>query len=280
VEIFIMKNWKNKRVYITGGSSGIGLSAGRLLAEKGADILIFARGMDQLEQAVAEIRSHSISGEQRIVCMQLDVSDHQPVQYVMDRAVAEFGCPNLLINSAGRARPDYFNQIPCEQMDETMRINFYGVWNSVSALLPHMKQKGGHIVNVSSIAGFLGVFGYTDYSASKFAVIGFSEALRSEVRQYNIQVSVLCPPDTNTPGLEFENRTKPEETKVISENAKLMQPEAVAKALLKGIERNRFMIIPGLDGKLTWILKRAFPGLVDAVMVAKIKKVQDRKLQS
>ncbi len=273
-----MKNWKDKTVYITGGSSGIGLSAGRLLSEKGAHILIFARAMSQLEQAVDEIRNHSASRNQRIACMQLDVSNHSAVQDVMARAVNEFGCPDLLINSAGRARPGYFHEISYEQMDETMRINFYGVWNPISALLPHMKQKGGHIVNVSSIAGFLGVFGYTDYSASKFAVIGFSEALKSEVRPYNIQVSVLCPPDTSTPGLEIENRTKPEETREISANAKLMNPDEVAKALLKGIEGRRFMIIPGFDGKLTWIMKRILPGLVDAVMNAKIKKVQNRKV--
>ncbi len=273
-----MKNWKDKTVYITGGSSGIGLSAGRLLAEKGANILIFARGMNQLEQAVDEIRSHSASGNQRIACLQLDVSDHPAVQDVMARAVNEFGCPDLLINSAGRARPGYFHEISYEQMDETMRINFYGVWNPISALLPHMKQKGGYIVNVSSIAGFLGVFGYTDYSASKFAMIGFSEALRSEVKPFNIQVSVLCPPDTSTPGFEIENRTKPEETKAISANARLMHPDAVAKALVKGIEGRRFMILPGLDGKLTWILKRLLPGLVDAVMDAKIKKIQNQKL--
>lgn len=157
-----MKNWKDKTVYITGGSSGIGLSAGILLAEKGASILIFARGLNQLEQAVDEIRNHSVSGSQRIACIQLDVSNHRAVQDVMARAVNEFGCPDLLINSAGRARPGYFHEISYEQMDETMRINFYGVWNPISALLPHMKQKGGHIVNVSSIAGFLGVFGYTD----------------------------------------------------------------------------------------------------------------------
>jgi short-subunit dehydrogenase len=183
----------------------------------------------------------------------------------------------VLINSAGRARPDYFDRIPCEQMDATMRVNFYGVWHSVSALLPHMKQKGGHIANVSSIAGFLGVFGYTDYCASKFAVMGFSEALRSEVKPYDIRVSVLCPPDTDTPGLAAEEGTKPEETRMIAANAKVLQPEAVAKALIKGIERGRFMIIPGLDGKFTWLIKRLFPRLVDAVMDMKIRKAQKRQ---
>ena len=269
-----MRFWKDKVVYITGGSSGIGLATACLLANKGADILIFARGREQLETAVGQIRNNAASGQRRVEFRQLDVADNQSVLQVMADAVSEFGCPDVLINAAGRALPDHFAAIPFKQMAETMQINFYGVWNPVAALLPHMKQKGGHIVNVSSIAGFLGVFGYTDYCASKFAIIGFSEALRSEVKPYNIKVSVLCPPDTDTPGLAAEDQTKPDETRAIAASAKVMQPDAVGKSLIKGIERGRFMIIPGMDGKLTWIAKRLFPRLVDMVMDAQIKKVR------
>ena len=78
-------------------------------------------------------------------------------------------------------------RIPYAQLDETMKINFYGIWNTISILAPYMKELGGYIVNVSSIAGFIGVFGFTDYSASKFAIIGFSEALQSELRPHGIQ---------------------------------------------------------------------------------------------
>ena len=123
----------------------------------------------------------------------------------------------------------------------------------------------------------MGVFGYTAYNASKFGVIGFSEALRGELKPFGIRVSVLCPPDTDTPGLHEENRTKPEETRQISAGARLMQPEQVAQALLQGLRKNRFMIIPGFDGKFTYYAKRLLPGLVSMVMDWDVRKVQKAK---
>jgi short-subunit dehydrogenase len=272
-----MKNFSKKRVFITGGSSGIGLSTANLLARKGAHIIIFARGKERLEAAKNEITGNAISKDQQFSFMQLDVSNHKNVETVMSNAIKVFGEPDVLINCAGRAYPDYFETIPFEQFDETMKINLYSIWNTVSVLLPYMREKGGHIANVSSIAGFIGVFGFTDYCASKFAIIGFSEALKSELKPYGITVSVLCPPDTATPGFEVENKTKPEETKAISANARLMHPDKVAEAFINGIIKGKFLIIPGLDGKLTHIAKRLFPSLVDSIMDRTIKKVGKRK---
>lgn len=272
-----MKDFRNKVVYVTGGSSGIGLSGARRLATSGANIILFARRRERLEQAVEEISLDRRSDEQRFSCMQLDVSKDREVKEVMSRAVKEFGVPDVLINCAGRAYPRNFEDIAYEQLDETMKINFYGIWNAVSALVPHMKEKGGAIVNVSSMAGFIGVFGYTDYAASKFAIIGFSEALRSELKRYNIQVSVLCPPDTETPGFEVENRTKPEETQAVSAAAKLMQPDEVARAMIRGMRRGQFMIHCNFEGKAIFMAKRMVPSLVEWIMDRDVKKVQAKK---
>jgi len=271
-----MKDFKNKSVFITGGSSGIGLSTANLLAQKGAHIMIFARGEDGLEKAKNEIASNGVSNDQQFSWMQLDVSNHKDVESVMVKAVNQFGSPDVLINCAGRAYPHYFDEITFEQFDETMKVNLYGIWNSVAVLLPYMKKNGGHIANVSSMAGFIGVFGYTDYCASKFAIVGFSEALKSELKKYGITVSVLCPPDTSTPGFEIENKTKPEETKAISASAKLMHPDDVAEMFVKGMIKGKFLIIPGFDGKLTYIVKRLFPGLVDYIMDRAIIKIQEK----
>ncbi len=271
-----MKNFMDKNVYITGGSSGIGLSTANLLAASGANVLIFARTKERLEAAVGGIERHRASTTQRISSMQLDVSDNKKVRAVMAEAVKQFGPPDLLINCAGRAYPHYFEDISYEQFDETMKTNLYGIWNTTAALVPVMKQRGGHIVNVSSMAGFVGVFGYTDYSASKFGIIGFSEALRSELRGHGIAVSVLCPPDTDTPGFATENTTKPEETREISKSAKILPADEVARQLIKGIKKDSFIIIPGFDGKLTWRIKRLFPWLVDFVMNSQIRKVQKK----
>jgi len=207
----------------------------------------------------------------------MDVSIREEVRRVMAEAVAQFGPPDVLINSAGRARPGRFEDIDFEQFEETIEINLQGVWNTVSVLAPHLRGKGGYIVNISSVAGFVGIFGYTDYCASKFAVIGFSEALRSELKPQGIAVSVLCPPDTDTPGLQQENLTKPEETRAISAKAKVMRPEQVARALVKGMAREKFIIIPGFDGKLTALVKRLCPGLIGYLMDREIEKVQSSR---
>jgi len=272
-----MRDFDNKRVFITGGSSGIGLSTAKLLARKGSHVIIFARGKERLESAKNEITGNAVSKDQQFSGMQLDVSNHKDVQKVMLNAVKVFGEPDALINCAGRAYPGRFEMISFKQFDETMKTNLYSIWNTVSVLLPHMKKKGSHIANVSSIAGFIGVFGFTDYCASKFAIIGFTEALKSELKPYGLTVSVLCPPDTATPGFEVENRTKPEETKAISANARLMHPDKVAEAFINGIIKGKFLIIPGLDGKFTHIAKRLFPGLVDYIMDRTIKKVGKKK---
>jgi NAD(P)-dependent dehydrogenase (short-subunit alcohol dehydrogenase family) len=272
-----MKTFEGKSVYVTGGSSGIGLSTAKLLAGSGADVVIFARTEERLEQALKEIKGQGRSDGQRFSSMQLDVSEHQEVNRVMSLAVESFGIPDLLINAAGKAHPRHFEDIPYEQFDEIMKTNFYGVWNTVKALVPHMKKRGGHIVNIASMAGFIGVFGFSDYAASKFAMMGFSETIRSELKRYGIRVSVLCPPDTDTPGFELENRTKPEETKAISGTVKLMDPDDVARALIRGVRKGRFMIFANAEGRLVYLLKRLAPSLLDWVIERDVKKVQAGK---
>lgn len=268
-----MRSYRNKVVYITGGSSGIGLEAARHFSSLGASVAVFARDRNRLDAALPEIERPGISAEQKFVALALDVADRKAVNAVTNDAVARIGAPDVLINSAGAVVTDYFENISGERCDEVMRVNFTGTWNTVAALLPHMKARGGNIVNVSSVAGFVGVFGYTAYGASKFAVIGFSEALRSELRRFDITVSVLCPPDTDTPQLVEDNRTKPPETKAVSGNAKCMQPYEVARVMIRGMEKGRFMIAPG-SGRMVYHLKRLLPGLVESTMAGDIRKAQ------
>jgi len=271
-----MKDFKNKLVYITGGSSGIGLATAKLMAVEGASVIIFSRRQAILDEALKQIRSCSVNPGQKFSGRSMDVSKRDSVETVFSSALTEFGVPDVLINCAGRAYPRYFEDITYQQFDDTLKTNLYGIWNVCSVLVPHMKVKGGVIINVSSMVGFLGVFGYCDYAASKFAIVGFSESLKSELKKYNISVQVLCPPDTDTPGFATENLTKPAETKAISANAKVMSSDAVAKELIAGIRKNTFMIIPGFDGKLTYFLKRHMPFIIDRVMDMAINKTQTR----
>lgn len=263
-----------RNVYISGGSSGIGLSCAKLFAGLGANVFIFARRPEVLQQASAQIESRRASPGQRLAWKSIDVTDHVAVSSGLADAIREFGHPHIVITSAGIAYPEYFERIPYEMFDLSVKTNLYGIWNVLAALVPSMKTTGGHIVNVSSIAGIMGVFGYTAYCSTKFAVIGMSESLRSEVKPYGIRVSVLCPPDTDTPGLAREDLTKPAETRALAGNAGIMNPDDVAGAMLRGMERGRFLIIPGMEARFISLAKRLVPSLAGLVMDSIVAKVR------
>jgi len=262
-------NFNNKNAYITGGSSGIGFAIASLLVSAGANVLLIARNTGKLESARKKLE---VYGKGKVHIQSLDVSKGAEVRKCMETQAVSFGKPDILINSAGLAIPRKFEDISFEQFDLVQKTNLYGPWNMCSALIRHLKDRKGYIVNVSSVAGFIGVFGYTDYSASKFGLIGFSESLRSEFEKEGVSVSVLCPPDTDTPAYAQENKTKPTETLAISENAKLMKPEQVAKVLIRGMKKKKFMIIPGFDSKLARRAKNIAPGLVHYMVQRDIKK--------
>jgi NAD(P)-dependent dehydrogenase (short-subunit alcohol dehydrogenase family) len=205
---------------------------------------------------------------------QLDVADREAVMSVLAGAVQAFGPPDLLLNSAGRAIPRPFQDVSYQQFDETMRVNLYGTWNTVAALVPHMRERGGYIINTSSLAAVLPVYGYTDYCASKAGIVGFSEALRMELSPMGIGVSVLLPPDTATPGLEAEDRTKPAETKAVSALSNVVEPAAVVRGMFRGIARGRFLIIPTAGDRLFYFLKRAIPGIDHLILDRVVRKTQ------
>lgn len=269
-----MKSYQGKTVYITGGSSGIGLAAAKQFASAGANVAIFSRDPKKLEVALQLIQASKASDAQKFTAEPLDVGNNADVEAKVPVLARDFGAPDILVNCAGTVWCNYLEQTPFEACEEEMRTNFFGVRNMVAAAVPFMKEKGGHIVNVASTLGFIGVFGYAAYAPSKFAIVGFSEVIRAELKQHNIRVSVLCPPDTDTPQLAHENKTKPPETRQISGNAGLMQPEQVAAAMIRGMEMNQMMIVPGFMNKVTWILNRLTPGLVRSIMDSDARKAQ------
>ena len=271
-----MRSFDGRRVYVFGGSMGIGLASARRFASLGADVMVFARRSAPLECAAAEITSARRTPDQRVAWRQLDVSDAAAVKTVVRAAINDWGVPDVLLNCAGQARPGYVQDIDVAQLEETLRVNLYGCWHTVQALLPHMRARGGYIVNTASLAGLIGVFGYADYCASKFALVGLSEVLRAELVADGITVSVLCPPDVDTPGFAEENRHKPPETMAASAGASLLSADAVADALIAGMARRRFLIIPGRDARLSHLVRRWAPGLVTWVMDRQVRAVRRR----
>ncbi|HOJ99112.1 MAG TPA: SDR family oxidoreductase [Termitinemataceae bacterium] len=294
-----MAKEKHKLAYITGGSSGIGLAIARRLVQQGIGVYLFGRDPHKLESAVTQLRkecegafasgtkndtglSQNSSASEEfpppIYQHPLDVSDPQQVYTCIPSCLAESGTPDFLINCAGIARPGYFEELAPEIFERTIKTNLLGTIHMARAVFPAMAQQGsGRIINVSSLAGLVGVFGYTAYGASKFGVIGFSETLRAEARRYGITVQVLCPPDTDTPQLAEENQYKPPETRRIAGNARLLSPDQVAQRVIAKLSSSSFYIFADTESALIYHLHRLFPRLVERIMDWQIKDVQKTK---
>lgn len=243
-----------KFALVTGGSSGIGLETARKLVRSGAHVAILARGADRLEAATILLGKEAKSQDQKIIPIQADVASYQSIIDQTRGPLADLGAPDFLINAAGVARPGEFEKVDLDQFRWMMDINFHGTVNSVKAFLPGMiARKSGHIVNISSAAGFLGLFGYTAYGASKFAVKGFSDSLRLELQPHHIHVSIVFPTDTDTPQLVEDNAYKPPILVAIEEGSPVTSAEFVASKIIQGIEKKRYIITPGFYGTLLFL---------------------------
>jgi 3-dehydrosphinganine reductase len=251
-----VSDWSGRHVVVVGGSSGIGLATAELVSSLGADVTIIARTRDRLEIACEAIASKRAHPSQETHWVAADASSAAGAAAAIEEATVSRARPvDVLISCAGVIIAGYFESMPIEQFEECMD-SWRCCVHSARAVAPSMMERGaGHIVNVSSVAGFMGIFGYTAYSSAKYAVMGFSEALRSEMRPHGVRVSVVCPPDTETPGLAFEKSLRPSETDKVAGGIAAVQPAVVAKALVRGIERGRYLIVPGVLSKFYRVLK-------------------------
>ncbi len=274
-----MDFYEGKSALVTGGSSGIGLSVAKLLVEKNCRVAILSRQQQLLNDAAAVLQALKPGDTSAIATVQADVTKRAELNQVLDNFCLEHGVPDIVINCAGVAHPGIFTTLKPEIFDWMMNVNYFGTVNVLKNLVPGMKERrSGVIVNVSSIAGFLGVYGYTAYSASKFAVAGFTDALRLELKPYGIQVSIVFPPDTQTPQLDYEKKYKPFVTQQLSGSTRLMSADAVAQEIVKSVARNKYLILPGLEGKILYILKnivgKNLHPIMDIMTKSAIRKIK------
>ncbi|MET0261327.1 MAG: SDR family oxidoreductase [Rariglobus sp.] len=245
---------RDQHMIVTGGSSGIGLAIAVQAAAAGAHISLIARDPVKLASARDTIRA-SVPGCREIVIAPADVSNEAATLAALAIAEATHGPVDILVTSAGVARPGYFDEIPVSIFEHTMAVNYFGTLYAIKAVTPGMRQRGrGAIVLVSSGAGLVGLFGYTPYSPTKFALRGLAESLRGELKPAGIAVTIVYPPDTDTPQLIEENLTKPPETKAITAGGGLWTADAVARVTLTAIRHGRFSVTPGFQlTVLSWL---------------------------
>jgi 3-dehydrosphinganine reductase len=258
-------------VLITGGSSGIGLATAARAMDRGASVSIVARDVERLARAREDLTARRPTA--RLATASADVTDASALARAIDTLAGELGPVDVLVASAGDARPGHFAELSDDVFRAQMDVGYFGTLHATRAVVPAMIERGrGHLVFVASTVALVGVYGYSAYAPAKYAVRGLAETLRPELKPHGIVVACAYPPDTDTPGLARENEQKPEATKRISATIKPRSAEAIADAIVRGIERNRLVITADAQ---TAALVRA-GGLVTPVLNAALdRKARD-----
>ncbi|MFY0616293.1 SDR family NAD(P)-dependent oxidoreductase [Shimia sp.] len=235
-----------RAAFITGGSSGIGFAAALQLAAKGHDLALFARDAAKLLDARAALLDAAPSID--IQTYAVDVANTEALTEALLDATQKLGAPEIAIASAGIAQPGLFTEQPLDLHQRHMAVNYLGTLTFAHTLAgPMAAAGGGHIGFVASGAALFGIYGYGAYAPSKFALSGLGEILHLELAAQDISVTVVYPPDTDTPQLAEEERTKPEITKEITADGGLWQPEDVANKLIKGMLARHAAVTPGFQ---------------------------------
>jgi short-subunit dehydrogenase len=254
-------DFKGKVVIITGASSGIGKACAVEFAKRGANLVLAARQYVTLCEITAELeKNHNI----KALAVQADVSKQEDCEQLIKQAVATFGRIDILINNAGLSMRALFQDVDLLVLKNLMDVNFWGtVYCSKYALSEILKSKGS-IIGVSSIAGYRGLPGRTGYSASKFAMNGFMESLRTELLKTGVHVMVACPGFTTSnirvAALAEDGQSHGETS---MDEGKMMSAEEVAKIMADGIVNRKRTLVIGGQGKLTVWLNKLLPALAD-----------------
>jgi short-subunit dehydrogenase len=257
-------NFKNKVVVITGASSGIGKACAEEFAARGANLVLAARQYVSLCEITAALEStYGI----KAVAVQVDVSKEEDCQMLMKQAVDTFGKIDVLVNNAGISMRALFAELDLSVLKNLMDVNFWGtVYCSKYALEEILKTKGS-IVGVSSIAGYRGLPGRTGYSASKFAMNGFMESLRTELLHSGVHVMVACPGFTasniRVTALAKDGHAHGETS---MEEGEMMTAAQVATIIVDGIAARKRTLVMTAQGKLTVLLNKLLPALADKLV--------------
>ncbi len=267
---------KNQVVIITGASSGIGKALAYEYGNLGAIVVITGRNEANLNTAAAELNSTGINAHP-IIC---DSSSEEQTRAMINEVVTKFGRIDLLINNAGISMRSMFETVDLKVLKQVMDINFWGTVYATHAALPHLISSQGGIIGISSIAGYRGLPVRTGYSASKFAMNGFLEALRTELIGTGVHVLTACPGFTAS---NIRNASLTADGSVAGESMreeeKMMSAEEVAFEIRKAFEQKKKTLVLTFQGKLTVFLNKWANSFMDKLVYNTLKKEKDSPLK-
>lgn len=230
-------NLINKTAVVTGAGRGIGKAIALALAEQGADVVVAARTQSEIDAVAGEIMKLG----RKAFAVKADVSEKNDVQRLFSRTEEEFGTVHILVNNAGIGSFAQVADLKVEDFDRMWRVNMRGVFLCTQSVLPlMMKQKSGDIINIASLAGRNAFVGGAGYSATKWALIGFSRSLMLEVRKHNIRVITLCPGSVDT---SFGDRA----TGAPKSSGKIPTAQDIARVAVDTLSMPRHVMVSEVD---------------------------------
>ena len=265
---------KGKVVLITGASSGFGMDAARLFAEEGCSVVLAARRIDRLQELAASIQAEG--GE--AFAVPVDVANRDEIEIMVETVLDLYGQIDILFNNAGFGRLSWLENLdPDRDIETQIQVNLTGLIQTTRAVLPYMLQRNsGHIINMSSVAGWIAPSTYTIYSATKFGVRGFTDALRREVQPFGIHVSGIDPGPAQT---EFGQHTgnHPMKKSALRKYFRSMTSEHVAQCVIDLAKRPRRALIIPWYYRIALLGDWLIPGFVDWVVMKFLTSKKNRR---
>jgi short-subunit dehydrogenase len=262
---------ENKVILVTGGGSGMGRELVLHLLSKNVKVVT----IDINENALKETVALATSKQDALKTFVVDITNKNAIEQLLNDAVAAFGCVDGIINNAGIIQPFIkVNELKYETIERVMNINFYGTLYMVKTFLPHLLSRPeAHIVNVSSMGGFLPVPGQTIYGASKAAVKLLTEGLHSELSNTNVKVTVVFPGAVNTNITKNSGLNAPAQSQSNADqkSMKILSPAKAAEIIIDGMENDRYRVLVGTDSKFMDFFYRLNPARAARLITKKMK---------
>ena len=249
-----MGYFSKKTVYITGAASGIGLETAKPLIKQGSNLVLFdVQALDEVVSTLQAMNKHDAS----IASYDLDVTDADMTTKQIAAAASDLS-PDILMHFVGITGPWTFDDMSQEQFERVMNINLFGTRNVLAAVRPFL-SRGKQVMVTASMSSFTGSYGYSSYSASKFAIWGMMQSISFEWKPLGIDITVFAPPPIDTPLTQSEVGVMSKAGVGMKKLAGELKIEAAVKSMLKGVENREFLVVPGVMANLIRLQLRFFP---------------------